>query len=84
NLRAQSSENLMTGLVIATPEKIQALLEQIIGVEHRSLALQSGALSVLHFANSQSRPILQGLNIHGGARAQIDTVLSNSRSQQAA
>ncbi|MEO1403705.1 MAG: histidine phosphatase family protein [Cyanobacteria bacterium J06635_1] len=84
NLRNQSSESLMTGLVIATPEKIQTLLAKILGVEHRSLALNVGTLSVLHFANSQSRPILQGLNLHAGYPAQVDTVHTDCRSKQAA
>lgn len=84
NLRVQHSEGLTTGLVIATPEKIQDLLEQIMGVEHRSLTLQLGTLSVLHFANSQSRPILQGLNIHAGYKAQLNKVRSESPRKQAA
>ncbi|MEO0457311.1 MAG: histidine phosphatase family protein [Cyanobacteria bacterium P01_A01_bin.114] len=83
-LRAQSGDSLMTGLVIATPEKIQILLEQIIGVEHRSLDLKPGTLSVLHFANSQSRPILQGLNLQAAQKVQLDAVRSDRRIKQAA
>ncbi|MBE7383565.1 MAG: histidine phosphatase family protein [Leptolyngbya sp. SIO1E4] len=68
NLRGQqSSETLLTGLVIASPDKIQALLMQIIGIaphEDDLLSLNPGRMSVVHFANSQSRPILQGLNIY--------------------
>ncbi|MEO0825088.1 MAG: histidine phosphatase family protein [Cyanobacteria bacterium J06639_16] len=71
NLRKQSNESLVTGLVIASPEKIQTLLTQIVSIapqRRELLALTPGTISVVHFAESQPRPILQGLNIHGHNR----------------
>ena len=68
SLHERPNDALVTGLVMASPEKIQVLLAQIIGAQAfrgDSLGVQPGTLSVVHFANTQPLPILQGLNIHG-------------------
>ncbi|NER78862.1 MAG: histidine phosphatase family protein [Leptolyngbya sp. SIO1D8] len=73
----QSSDVLLTGLVVASPEKIQMLLVQIIGISNHTsntLSLYPGSLSVIHFATSQTRPILQGLNIHANHWAYNNTL----------
>ena len=69
--RQQSSEAFLTGLVLASPATVQELLMQIFAIPalaDEALDVWPGTLSVVHFANSQSRPILQGLNIHAHTR----------------
>ena len=70
--RQQSSEAFLTGLVLASPATVQELLMQIFEippVADDPLDVWPGTLSVVHFANSQPRPILQGLNIHAHTRS---------------
>ncbi len=71
--RQQSNGLLMTGLAIASPAKVQDLLTQILGITPsvgETLKLCPGTLSVVHCADSQPRPILQGLNIHASCPQQ--------------
>ena len=65
--RQQSDGTLVTGLAIASPAKVQNLLTNIVGIApaaKAALAICPGTLSIVHYANSQPQPILQGLNIH--------------------
>ncbi|MEM9006433.1 MAG: histidine phosphatase family protein [Cyanobacteria bacterium P01_F01_bin.86] len=66
-LRQQSEGLLITGLIIASPQQVEDLLRQIVGIPTRAeeaLTVSPGKISVVHYADSQPRPILQGLNIH--------------------
>ena len=81
NMRKRSNESLLTGLVIASAEKTQDLLMQIVGLpafREDALALRPGSISVVHFANSQTRPILQGLNIHANALEPVSVARDRS------
>lgn len=61
-------DNLMTGVAIATPALIQQLIAQAIAPsQFPALALEPGAISVIH-SPADHVPILQAMNINLGLR----------------
>lgn len=68
SLRSQSlqSSTLLTGLAVAHPSAIRAMLNQVLGLpsEADCLQLYPGAISVLHYPAGSSNPVLQALNFN--------------------
>ena len=64
---SNSSRNknaLSTGLVVAEEKTISTSLSQILGVESsENLQLQPGKISIIFYPISQSKPVLQAMNI---------------------
>ncbi|MDY6900229.1 MAG: histidine phosphatase family protein [Cyanobacteriota bacterium] len=64
---SNSSRNknaLSTGLVVAEEKTISSNLSQILGVKSSdNLRLQSGKISIIFYPISQSKPVLQAMNI---------------------
>jgi broad specificity phosphatase PhoE len=65
SLRTQRHDQLTTVLAIARPESLQPFLNQLLSLppETNALPLRPHTLSVIHYPNPQTRPILQGLNL---------------------
>ncbi|MDB9525367.1 histidine phosphatase family protein [Oscillatoria sp. CS-180] len=65
SLHAQQPGTLTTLLAIAQPASVQRFLNTLLALpeDASSLTLQPNTLSVVHYPNAQTRPILQGMNL---------------------
>ncbi|NJK40196.1 MAG: histidine phosphatase family protein [Acaryochloridaceae cyanobacterium SU_2_1] len=59
---SQRDDGIVTGLVIAQPTVVQDMLNHVIGGQPGMLALTAGGINVVHYAQTQTLPILQALN----------------------
>jgi probable phosphoglycerate mutase len=67
NAQLTSANILTTGLVVATPADIQALINPILGLppQPTAVSIKPGTVSLLHYPAAVKQPILQALNISG-------------------
>lgn len=57
-----SDRSLTTGLVVAKPHVLLDMLSHVTGVTPNRLTLAPSGINVIHYAQTQTLPILQGLN----------------------
>ena len=63
-LSNQAQDGITTGLVVAQPELLQKMLSYVVGAgaSEDALSLTAGRMSVVHYAQTQTLPILQAMN----------------------
>ena len=58
----QSDRPITTGLVVAQPHVLLDMLSHVVGSPPDGLSLAPGGINIIHYAQSQTLPILQALN----------------------
>ncbi|MGF1601782.1 MAG: histidine phosphatase family protein [Thermosynechococcaceae cyanobacterium] len=61
----QAEDGIVTGLWVTKPKMLQEMLSHVVGADksmREALSLAPGRISVIHYAPSQSLPILQAMN----------------------